>query len=433
MQPEGSQTKEELIQVFPERTFQSVWGFGAALTNSAAYVISKSPQRGEILQKLFAQPPAGNAISALRLVMGGSDFQAVDPYTYNDLQDPNWQDLEMNQFSIGKDFEYVIPVLKEIKSINPGIKIVATPWSAPAWMKSNKHLFGGSFNTDSAIMAAYAKYFLLFIQKYAEQGIHIDAVTIQNEPELESNEYPTMKLEWYQELNFIAYHLGPMFESNGISTEIWIWDHNWDMSWYPDLILKEDKASKYVKGSAFHCYGGVPADMDMVHNNHPDKDIFATECSGGTWSTDFASNLYWNLYNLFIGQLRHWSRSVMFWNLALDPNHGPQVGVNGGCNGCRGVVTVDSNSYNLEVEYYMLGHFTRFVQPGSVRVDSTPVDNDKTLHNVAFTGPNGQTTVVVGNGWEGGWKHITIQIGNSFYNYPHDLRHAEVLTFKFNC
>lgn len=408
--------------------FQTVYGFGAALSNSAAYVIQNSPHRDQILNDLFSS--SANDVSVVRFVMGGSDFQAVPPYTYDDIA-ADQTDFNMDSFTINKDYDFVLPVMKSIKAINPSIKVVGSPWSAPAWMKLSQTLYGGEMNTESEYFEAYANYFVRFIQAYAAEGVTIDAITVQNEPMYETSGYPSMLLEWYQESNFIGYHLGPAFQRNNINTEIWIFDHNWDMTWYPLAILNEPIAYPYVSASAFHCYGGNPDAIQEVHDAYPDKDLQFTECSGGEWSPDFASNLWWNFQNLFAGQLRHWSRSTMFWNLALDQNHGPTVDVDG-CSDCRGVVTVDTDagSYVLNVEYYNLGQFTRWVKPGAVRVGSTEPDASRDWSNVAFRDDSqGTTVVVVGNGWQDGWKTVSIKVGDQYFNYNGDVRTAELLTF----
>merc|ERR1711976_384098 len=234
--------------------------------------------------------------------MGGSDFNAVPPYTYNDI--PQGQkDWGLNSFSIDKDKAFVIPALKDILNVNPNCKILATPWTAPAWMKDNDNMNGGTFIGQDAYYSVYAEYFIKYLQAYRAEGIEIDALTLQNEPDHQVWNYPTMKMTPQQQAELIK-KLGPRLQQEGFSTEIIAFDHNWDLDWFPMQVLQDAGARQYTAGVAWHCYGGNKNDPLKVRNAYPDKDVYFTECSGGEWAPDFDGSFGWNMENLFIGQTR---------------------------------------------------------------------------------------------------------------------------------
>lgn len=411
------------IDVDRNQQFQDIKGFGAALSNSASWLLWNSFEREAILNALFS-PTQGIGLSYVRLVMGGSDFNAVSPYTYDDA---SYEDFNLDLFSIDKDRDFVIPIVKEILRVNPQVRIMASPWSAPAWMKDTWTMYGGQIKSGSNYLATLAEYFVQFIRAYQAEGINIDTITLQNEPEHSTTGYPTMLMPWDVQRDLIAYHVGPRFRQEGITTEIVIWDHNWDANWYPLNILNDANAKQYIAGTAWHCYGGNRYDPLTVNNAHPDKDMYFTECSGGDWDTNFGSVLGWNIQNLFIGQTRIGARAVLLWNLALDELHGPIVDVSG-CTNCRGVVTIPTNgNYRTEVEYYTLGHLSQFVKPGARRIWSTTYEADE-LESVAFQNPDNSVVVVVVNlSWNSG-KTFQIAVDGSWYYYE-NLPTRSVISF----
>jgi glucosylceramidase len=387
-------TNWPVITIDTTVTYQSMEGFGAALTGSSAYLLNNkltAAARLDALDDLF-DTVSGIGISYLRLTMGASDFSLSD-FTYDDIQ-AGATDFNLDNFSLSQDLEDVIPVLQDIIKISPDIRLMGTPWSPPAWMKTNSSLKGGKLRTDC--YSVYADYFVKYIQAMKDQGITIASVTPQNEPLYYTAGYPCMEMQSGEEAEFIRNHLGPKFESNGINTKIIIYDHNWDNTAYAISILNDAAARQYVAGSAFHAYAGDVSAMGVVHNAHPDKDLYFTEISGGTWATDFASNLIWNVQNIFIGTAKNWSRTAMLWNLALDQNYGPQ---NGGCNNCRGVITVNSSSKQItkNEEYYAIAHFSKFVRPGAVRVSSIVPSTLNTIVAIAFLNPDGSKALVACN------------------------------------
>lgn len=371
---------------------QQIDGFGAALTGSSAYLINKleSTQRDSLLNDLI-NPVTGIGISYLRLTMGASDFSLSD-FTYNDMPDGN-HDSELKNFSIDPDRAEVIPTLKEILAINPKVNIMSTPWTAPAWMKTNNSLRGGELKPE--FYSTYASYISKYIKAYEAEGIKIHAITPQNEPLHHVANYPCMSMSATQQLDFVKNYLGPMFQSEKITTGIMLYDHNWDNTDYAISILNDYEAKKFVMGSAFHAYAGSVGAMSAVHNAHPDKGLYFTEISGGRWATNFSDNLMWNMENIFIGTMNNWSKNVLFWNLTLDQNDGP---TNNGCSNCRGVVTLNdaTGEVTKNEEYYALAHFTKFVRPGAYRI-AVPAEETTQLFHVAFVNRDGSKVFVAAN------------------------------------
>ncbi len=389
---DSNATTDPSISIDFSQKYQEIEGFGAALTGSSALVINSmgAVQKEALIKDLFSASE-GIGLSYLRLTIGASDF-SVSNFSYNDLPQGS-TDPALNGFSIAQDETDVIPVLKMALTYSPNIKIMGSPWSAPAWMKTSGSMNGGSLKPEW--FDAYGSYLVKYINAYSAHGIRIDAITPQNEPLHEINSYPTMKMTAPDQADFIKNSLGPKFKAAGINTKIIAYDHNFDVPSYPLTVLGDANAAQYIDGSAFHAYGGDVSAMNQVHAAFPDKNLYFTEVSGGEWSTDFASNLKWNIGNIFIGTTRNWSKNVLLWNLALNTNYGP---TNGGCTNCRGVVTINSSgTVTKNVEYYALAHFAKFIKPGAKRVNSTEFDSSQGLKNVAFVNPDGSKILVVLN------------------------------------
>ena len=397
------------IEVDESQRFQTMAGFGAAVTGASAWLIqSKLPaaRRDELIRDLF-DPEDGIGLSFVRTSMGASDFSLRD-FTYNDLPQGE-SDPSLERFSIEPDRAEVIPVLRAARAVYPGLRVMATPWSAPAWMKTSGKLAGGSLRRDA--FGTYARYFARFLDAYADAGVPVYAVSVQNEPRHEAA-YPSMKMAPAEQADFVRDHLGPALERRG--TRILAWDHNWDDVDYPLTVFGDAGAARYLAGAAFHCYGGDVAAQSRFHQAFAGKEVFFTECSGGSWSPDFGTNLLWNLKHLVIGATRNWSSSVLLWNLALDPKGGP---TNGGCSDCRGVVTVDPSTgrYTPNVEYYVLGHASKFVRPGAVRVASTDA-SAAGVDNVAFVNPDGTRALVTLNP-TGGERAFNVVTASGTFRY----------------
>ncbi|MGE3244625.1 MAG: glycoside hydrolase family 30 beta sandwich domain-containing protein, partial [Pirellulales bacterium] len=379
------------ISVAPGATFQTIDGFGAALTDSAAWLIQNKlsqPQRDKLMRQLFS-PTGGIGINYLRVPIGASDFTASNFYTYND-NPPGGSDPTQQHFSIAHDEAYVIPQLQQARALNSDVKLMASPWSAPAWMKTNNSLSGGSLAPQWE--GAYALYLSKFIQAYEDAGLPIDTLSVQNEP-LHTSNYPTMSMTPTQQISLIRDQLGPLLATEGITTKILAYDHNWDRPDYPIEVLNDPVARQYIAGSAFHAYAGNVSAQTTVHDAHPDKGIYFTEITGGDWATNFADNLVWNLQNIIIGNTRNWGKNALLWNLALDQNNDPHLN---GCSDCRGVVTINNatGAVTFNEEFYVLGQVTKAVQPGAVRINSS---TNSTLNTVGFLNPDGSRVLIALN------------------------------------
>lgn len=380
------------IAIDSTQSFQSMVGFGAALTDASAWLIQTrltASQREALLRELFS-PDSGMALGMVRLTVGGSDFSRSH-YTFNDVP-AGARDDSLARFSIAPNQTDVLPVVKAIRAINPQLWVMATPWSAPAWMKSYGSLYKGTLRRDA--YAPFAEYLRRYVEAYAAEGVPIALLSVQNEPHNEPDDYPGMRFTASQRAEFVGTHLGPLFASRNVTTQIVDWDHNWDAPESPLGVLGDTLARRYVSGVAWHCYAGDVSAQSRVHDAHPDKDTWFTECSGGAWAPNFGDNLRWNVRTLVIGATRHWARGVMLWNLALDERHGPHAG---GCNDCRGVVTLDSatGAVTRNEEYYALAHASRFVRRGARRIASTGGVDD--VETVAFRNTDGSTVLLAVN------------------------------------
>jgi glucosylceramidase len=370
--------------------FQTMDGFGFALTGGSAQLLMRmgAGQRTALLKELFTTGGDGIGVSYLRVSIGASDMNER-VYSYDDL--PTGEtDMEMAKFSLGPDRADVIPVLKEILAIRPGIKILGSPWSAPAWMKTNDDVKGGELKPE--YYGAFAKYFVKYIEAMRAEGIAIDAITVENEP-LNPKNTPSMVMFTQEQDTFIAKDLGPAFEKAGIRTKILLYDHNPDVPSYPLSILGDPAASKYVDGTAFHLYGGDASVLTQVHDAYAKKNLYMTEQSVTARRGEGPLGIAEPVRRVMIGATRNWSRNVLLWNLAADPQNGPHTN-NGGCTGCSGAITLDGDSVTKNVAFYVVEHFSQFVPPGSVRVASSEMEQ---LASVAFLTPEGKVVLVVSN------------------------------------
>lgn len=403
-------------------TYQTIDGFGAALTGSSAYLINKlsAPARASLLTDLF-DPVRGIGLNQLRITIGSSDF-SIGTYSYCDSPD-------INSFAIPqRDRDDLIPVLKQIKAINPTIKILASPWSAPAWMKANNSMYGGSLKGPS-VYDDFAEYFVKYVKAFEAEGITIDALTIQNEPMYETSGYPTMKMLWDEQNILIRDYLGPKFFTNGIHTKIIIWDHNFDMSFYPVNILNDPITRQYVAGTGWHGYAGNASAIDAMVALHPDKDIYFTEQSGGGWNTDTRmGNMFWYMKEFLMATVNRGSKNFLMWNLALNELHGPTT-TTGGCQNCRGVVTLKNDgSYLRNEEYYLLGHFSKLVRLGAVRILNSSTRWPGGLTVSSFMNSDGSKVAVVLNR-SGAKQKYNIRCGNRKFVF--DQYNESVVSFKF--
>ncbi|MEN0054324.1 MAG: glycoside hydrolase family 30 beta sandwich domain-containing protein [Mucilaginibacter sp.] len=382
--------KDFTITVNDKQTYQPIDGFGFALTGgSAMHIIRMSADsRAALLRELFATNGNNIGVSYIRLSIGASDLNEK-VFSYDDM--PIGQtDPSLKHFDLGPDKQDVIPVMKEILAINPAIKILGSPWSPPAWMKTNEDTRGGRLKPE--YYNTYAKYLVKYIQGMKAHGITIDAITIQNEP-LHPGNNPSLLMVAPDEGDFIKNNLGPAFKAAGIKTKIIIYDHNADRPDYPISILNDPATRNYVDGSGFHLYGGNIDALTEVHNAHPDKNLYFTEQMVVEPENKATINIVNPVKRLIIGATRNWSRNVLEWNLAADPEYKPYTD-RGGCPMCQGAVTIDKNEVKRNLAYYSIAHASKFVRPGSVRIAS---NNSDTLPNVAFKTPDGKKVLIVAN------------------------------------
>ena len=378
---------DKVIKVTDSVQYQIMDGFGYTLTGGSAMLIHKMSKsaRSGLLNELFSKEGLG--VSYLRLSIGASDLDSA-PFSYNDLPKGK-TDVDLEKFSLAQDTVHLLPVLKEILSINPQIKFLGSPWSPPVWMKDNQDTRGGSLLPE--YYQVYANYLIKYIQAMMAEGIEIDAITIQNEP-LHPGNNPSLLMKAPQQADLIKNHLGPAFKNEGIDTKIIIYDHNADRPDYPINILNDPDAAKFIDGSAFHLYGGEIEALSEVHQAHPDKHLYFTEQWVGA-PGDFSKELTWHIENLIIGAPRNWSKTVLEWNLAADQNQNPHTD-RGGCDRCLGAVTINGDKVTREPAYYIIGQASKFVPPGSVRIASTLVEE---IPNVSYKTPDGQIVTILQN------------------------------------
>ena len=388
-----------------QQQFQKIEGFGYTLTGGSAQLLHQlsKQKRAALLKEMFGQGPNDLHVNYLRISMGASDLDA-EVFSYDDLPSGS-VDPDLTMMSLSKDQEHLIPILKEIKQIQPQIKLIATPWSPPIWMKDNGKSMGGHLLTK--YYNVYAKYFVKYIQLMRKEGLHVNAVTIQNEPEHGGNN-PSMLMTAAEQKDFIRNHLGPAFKKHHLKTEIVIWDHNADHPNYPIEILNDSIAKSYISASAFHLYLGEASALSKLHQAHPDKKIYFTEQWTGA-KGNFAGDFIWHMEHIVIGTMANWSSMVLEWNLANDPTYGPHTP--GGCTECLGALTIDGESVKRNVSYYIMAQAAKFIPRGAVRIQTTI--NDASIKAIAFrtsmkSNDKTKTMLVLNKGVE---RKICIQDG----------------------
>lgn len=405
----GAVSSPMAVRLTDER-YQSIAGFGAALTHSSCYNLMKmtATDRAAFLKEFFSIEE-GMGVSMVRISIGGSDFG---------LKYFTWEDIKGSRGPHENDLKYVVPILKEIKAINPTLKILASPWTAPAWMKEktkgNNGYQGGHLKSSS--YQDYADYLVYWVKWFQSQGFEIEAITIQNESLTEYNKI-SMMMFYDEAIRFIK-KLGPAFQAAGITTKILVFDHNYnydnwtnpDQRQYPLKVYQDGEVAKYVAGSAWHSYGGSETELDVIHSGAPDKEIWFTECSIGTWYPEFENQLNNDFKHQFIGTLKRWSRSVLVWNLMLDTKNGPNLDN----STCFGVVTLgDDNKIEARnSQYYALAHCSRVIRSGAVRV-GTDGFTAPGIDYLAFLNPDGSWGVIVQNENQESQQLVFISNGHS--------------------
>lgn len=408
------------IDVDASQRFQTMVGFGASITDASAWLMmnKQTPaQRDALLRELFTREGNGVGFDFTRLTIGASDFSRTH-YSFND-RPPGQTDMALAHFSIDPARADLLPVMKQALALNPKLQVMASPWSAPGWMKTTDSLIKGTLKPE--MHDVFARYLVRYVQAFAAEGVPIFALTIQNEPHFEPPDYPGMRLSPAQRANIVGHHLGPMLAREGLKVQLIEWDHNWDEPQSPLAVLADPVARPFVAGVGWHCYASetLLPNQSVVHLAHPDKDTWFTECSGGQWKPHWPETLPWMARYIVIGTTRHWARGVQMWNMALDENHGPRLG---GCKDCRGMVTIDSRTGEVtrNLEYYAFAHASKFVRPGAQRIHSAPGSDG--IDTVAFrNADDGSIALVVSNSAAAERRMSVRQDGQTFeYTMPRE-------------
>jgi O-glycosyl hydrolase len=416
------------IAVDEKRTYQEMEGYGASFTDSSAWLVGTrldKKRRDAAMRDLFSTHD-GIGLSFVRQPMGASDFAVEGNYSYDDM--PAGQtDPTLANFSIDHDRAYIIPVLEQALRLNPKLRIMASPWSPPGWMKTSDNMIGGNLRPDA--YQPLADYFAKFVRAYADEGIPVHYISANNEPLYIPGGYPGLGLSAEEASDLIQNHLGPAIRKTGLPTRILGYDHNWDVISYPETMYTDPDTSRHVFGTAWHCYGGDVRAQSVSHNNYPNKPAYHTECSGGEWEGDDLAG-FAGAMNLVVNAPREWAKGVVRWNMALDSTNGP---TNGGCLTCRGVirVTQDANGqwdYAKTVDYYALGHASKFVRPGARRIASNTLGQGS-IQDVAFSNPDGSKALVAYNsGTER--TSFNVQWGDRWFAYTLDAGAAVTFTWR---
>ena len=411
-----------LITVDDSRRFQQIDGFGASLTDAAAWLFTSklAPAQTDAAFKMLFSRKNGIALGFLRQPVGSSDL-SVTFYTFDDLcrqttaactTSASADDFGLARFTIQHDEAYMIPLLRKALELNPDLHVMLSPWSPPGWMKTSGSMLGAdpangkpaSLRPEAA--TAYALYLVKTIKAYQAEGVPVYALSVQNEPLYAPPSYSGMLMPAEQQADLLANALGPVMTEAGLTTKVMVYDHNWDRPDYPETVFKNDKARMLAAGIAWHHYAGDPAAMTKLHDEFPQKDEWVTEASGGGWQT---GNVLAQEAAELVASTRNWARSYVLWALATDQNHGPHVG---GCDKCRGLVTINQAdpshaTVKPELDYYVLGQASKFVMPGAVRIGSDEPAG-MPVKDVAFRNPDGAIVLYTVNT---GTKSVAVRIG----------------------
>jgi glucosylceramidase len=424
------------VVVDATQQYQTIDGFGAAFTDSAAYLLNEVAQKSQlstVMSNLFTRNGTGIGLSFMRNPMGASDI-ARSVYSFDD-QPVGSTDSTLADFSIQHDQTDIIPIILQAKTLNPQLKIMANPWSPPGWMKdpssmSPVSMLGGTLLMTSGNETAFANYFVKYIQAYQAAGINIDYISLQNEPLNITTAYPSMGMSDSTQLALLQGYVLPALASNNLTSKVFVYDHNWDTPSYPEYVLGflTNAQLAQVAGTAWHGYGGTPGAQQTVQNLFPTLGTWETEHSGGTWiNGQFTSDF------LEITQvLRNSGKAYVKWSLALDQNLGPNLTQDaglGGCNTCTPIVTVNSTTGDItyDIEYYTLGHYSKYVLPGAMRIYSS---NTPAIATAAFLNPDGSTALIAYNSTSSS-QTFKVQWGSGL-DFSYTLPALSAATFTWN-
>jgi glucosylceramidase len=405
------------LHLDPSTKFQEILGFGGAFTDAACYTFKQlaPAEREKLFHELFHASEMG--LSVGRICVGSSDY-STKLYSYDDGE----ADPDLQRFSIEHDREYILPMLREARQANPDLFLFSSPWSPPGWMKFNGTMLGGSMRNK--YLRVYAKYYLKFLQAYAGEGVPVQALTTQNEVDTDQDgRMPACIWPQEYEIAFLRDHLGPLLESTGLKTKIWLLDHNYNLWGRVIDSLEDDKLRKYVNAVAWHGYYGKPEMMSKVHEAYPGAEMHWTE--GGPDYTDPGYLTDWCKWGATFSEvLRNWCRSITAWNLALDERGRPNIGP----FPCGGVVTINSQTKEItrSGQYWGFAHYARAIRRGARRFESQTAAAD--LQHVALENPDGQKVLVVTN--PGTAKTIELRLANNAASVPLKAKSLTTLTWN---
>lgn len=424
------------IKLTPATQYQTMDGFGAAITGSTCYNLMKmnKEDRTQFLTQTFSESQ-GLGMSYIRISIGCSDF-SLSEYTLWDT--PGKENFALQE----EEKNYVIPILKEILAINPNLKIMGSPWTAPRWMKVNNLTDLQPFNSwtsgqlNPQYYQDYGWYFVRWIEEMKKEGINIHSITIQNEP-LNRGNSASMYMTWQEQQKFIKDALGPQMKAANLQTKIYAFDHNYnydnieDQKNYPINIYNDPAAAAYISGAAYHNYGGDKAELLNIHNQRPDKELVFTETSIGEWNEgrNLEKRLTDDMREVGLGTVNNWSKAVIVWNLMLDTEKGPNR--DGGCQTCYGAVDINSKNFKTisrNSHYYVTSHLSAVVKPGAVRI-GTEGYTATGLEYAAFKNPDNSYAMVLMNDANENRK-ITLSDGTKHFSY--DVPSKSVVSFKWN-
>lgn len=423
------------ITLLPDQKFQSVYGFGSAITGSSCYNLLKmsAEDRKAFLTETFSTTE-GLGQSYVRVPIGCSDF-SLSEYTCCDKEG-------IENFALTEeDTNYLIPILKEILAINPNVQIIGSPWTPPRWMKVNNlkelkpHNQWTSGHLNPKYYQDYATYFVKWLQAMKSNGINVGAITIQNEP-LNRGNSASLFMGWDEQLAFIKTALGKTLKDNGLDVKIYLFDHNYnydnmpEQQGYPTHIYKDSEASQYVTGAAYHNYGGQYGELSKVHNEFPDKELIFTETSIGTWNDgrNLERRLTEDMEELGMGTLNNWCKAVVVWNLMLDENGAPNR--EHGCKTCFGAVDINSADYKTITKnshYYVIGHLSSVIKPNAVRIGHQNTASGNILCT-SFQNEDGTYALVLLNK---GKQTQVITVSDGTKNFTYEVPANAVVSFNW--
>jgi len=392
------------IEIDPMQRFQPILGFGGALTDATCYLISQLPEasRKALLNELFS--PSELGFSVCRICIGSSDYSR-DVFSYDEGE----PDPQLARFSVDHDRQYIIPILRAAREVNPDLFLLASPWSPPGWMKDNNSMLGGTLRRR--YMKPYAEYIVKFLQAYQTAGVEINAVTPQNEVDTDQDSrMPACLFPQEAEVQYVGDMLGPAIEQASLRTKIWLVDHNYNLWGRAICELDDDKVKRFNRAIAWHGYLGEPELVRRVADAHPDAEMYWTEGGPDIRDPKYATN--WSLWGRkFAGILRNYMRCAIAWNIALDEQGKPNIGP----FSCGGVVTLNSQSHEItrSGQYWAFAHYSRHLRRNAMIVESDLTGaqaNIDGVDHVAAINPDESHVLVLTNSSTSP-KQLEIRIG----------------------